>query len=277
MIRQFFTTILYQPLFNALIFLAWLIPGHSIGWAIIALTIIIRIALLPSSLKTWEQQQRIRALQPKLNELKEKHGHDKQAHSKAMMELYATEKVSPVGGCLPMLIQLPVLLTLYRVFIHGLNTAQYSLLYSFTPRPEAINTHWFNLDLSKPEVWVIPIIAGLLQFIQARQMSLVMPKSTTGGKEGEDMTQALQKQMMYIFPLMTIVFARSLPAALGLYWVATTLFMVVQQYWFNTRPVKIPTGPLKTKNNVMVTVRRKDEPTDDSSDSSRSESHRGGK
>lgn len=265
-IKDFFTAILYQPLFNALIFLAWLIPGHSIGWAIIALTIIVRLILLPSSLKTLEHQNRLRALQPKLDELKEKHGHDRTAHSKAMMELYAAEKVSPLGGCLPMLIQLPILFVLYRVFIEGLSTDQYNLLYSFTPRPETINTHWFGLDLSKPELWVLPILAGLLQYVQARQMMPLSAATLKGSKAPEaDMSQAISRQMMYLMPVMTVFITRSLPAALGLYWVATTLFMIGQQFYASRLPLPDVKNGIKAKDGVTVKIRTKG-PTGESND-----------
>ncbi len=259
LLHDFFTAILYQPLFNALIFLAWLIPGHSIGWAIIALTILIRLLLLPSSVKTLEQQRRMRVIQPKMNELKEKHGDDRAAHSKAVMELYAAEKISPVGGCLPMLIQLPVLLVLYRVFIHGLNTDQFNLLYSFTPHMATINTHWLGLDLAKPERWVLPILAGLLQFIQTKQI-LPATQRVRSDLENTPTGDAMTAQMMYVMPLVTVFIARSLPAALGIYWVATTAFMVAQQTWFLRQPLApLSNKVTDNKSGVTVTIRQKGE------------------
>ncbi len=229
-LKDLFTTVLYQPLFNALIFVAWLIPGHSIGWAIIALTIIIRLILLPSTIKTLEQQQRIKALQPKMNELKKKHGEDKAAHNQAVMELYAAEKVSPFGGCLPTLIQIPLLLVLYRVFIHGLNTDQFNLLYRFTPHMDSVNTLFFGLDLSKPERWVLPVVVALLQFVQIRQTTALTP-STNPGQEGQDISNIMTKQMAYIFPVVAFMTARNFPAALALYYATFSLFMIIQQYF----------------------------------------------
>lgn len=260
-IKSFFTTILYQPLFNALIFLAWLIPGHSIGWAIIVLTIIIRLALLPSSIRVLEHQARMRALQPKLNALKDSHGHDRAAHSKAIMELYAAEKVSPFASCLPTLIQIPVFLVLYQVFIHGLSTDQFNLLYSFTPHLDTINTAWFGLDLTKAEPYVMPIIAAGLQFLVARQTQQLMPvpaAPSKGGKGGaEDMGQMMSKQMLLIAPVMTYFITLRVPAALGLYWIATTLFMFLQQAWFLRRPLPKISNSVKTKGDVTVTIRTK--------------------
>jgi YidC/Oxa1 family membrane protein insertase len=260
-LHDFFTYALYQPLFNALIFLAWLIPGHSIGSAIIALTIIIRLALLPGSIKTMEHQRRMKALQPRIDALKDKHGDDKAAHSKATMELYASEKINPLGGCLPTLIQLPILLVLYRVFIQGLNASGFSLLYRFTPHMDSINTHWFGIDLTKPEHWVLPVLAAGLQFFQAQQMSKLTPMPASTGKDGQpDLSQAMSKQMLYFMPLMTFFITVRLPAALGLYWVATTLFMVAQQAWFLSQPMpEISNTMVTKKDNISVTIRKKGE------------------
>lgn len=270
-IKDFFTTILYIPLFNALIFLAWLVPGHSIGWAIIILTVLIRLALLPSTIKTFEQQRRIRELQPKVKELKEVHGDDKAAHSKAVMELYAAEKVSPFGGCLPTLIQIPILLVLYRVFIDGLHTDNFKLLYSFTPRPETLNTDWLGIDLSKPEMWILPIVVGVLQYIQIRQTTQLAPM-TTPGEQGQEIAQIMSKQMVIIFPLIAWFTARSFPAGLALYYATFSLFMIAQQAWQMRMPSKstasagsaVTAGGAKTsdkksetKGGVTVTVRRK--------------------
>jgi YidC/Oxa1 family membrane protein insertase len=264
-IKDLFTAVFYTPLFNALIFLAWLIPGHSIGWAIIALTILIRAALLPSSIKTLEHQGRMRALQPKMDDLKKVHANDKNAHSKALMELYASEKVNPLGGCLPSLVQLPILLVIYRVFIHGLNTDQFNLLYSFTKHMDTINTLWLGIDLAHPEKWVMPVLAGALQFVQARQMAPLTSTASTGNSDADSSAQMMTKQMMYIFPFMTIFIARSLPAALSLYWITFSLFTIVQQWWFFRKNAhllaegKLPKPDIKTKEGVTVTIRQKGE------------------
>lgn len=262
-IKSFFTAILYQPLFNALIFLAWLIPGHSIGWAIIALTIVIRLLLLPSSLKVLEHQRRLKVLQPKVDALKEKHGSDRTAHSKALMELYAAEKVSPFASCLPMLVQLPIFIVLYQVFIHGLSTDQFNLLYSFTPHMDSVNTLWYGLDLTKAEPYVMPLIAAGLQYLTARQTQELSPVPSAPAKKGDDampdVSQMMGKQMLLIAPLMTYFITLRVPAALGLYWVATTLFMYLQQAWYLRRPLPKISNSVKTKDNVTVTIRTKGE------------------
>jgi YidC/Oxa1 family membrane protein insertase len=261
-------------LFNALIFLVWLIPGHNVAWAIIILTIIIRLILLPSSLKAARAQIKLRDLQPELAKIQAENKDDRTKQSQAMMEFYKKHKVSPWGSCLPLLIQFPILIILYYVFINGLGTQRFDLLYSFVPRPEAVNTIWLGIDLAKPDRWVLPIITGALQFFQGWQMT---PKKKKGEKA--DMASAMSRQMLYLMPVFTIIIAMRLPAALPLYWAITTLFGIGQQWWAG-RSLKTAKSEIlnpksetneekeemmknkeeidkTTKHGVEVTVRRK--------------------
>lgn len=214
--------IFYQPLFNVLIFLVAVIPGNQVGWAIIALTTIIRTLLLPITVHTARVQVRMRTLQPKIDAVRKKHEKDRTLQSQAMMELYKEEGVSPFSSCLPLIIQVVVLVILYNVFRNGLNTSHFSLLYSFTPRPGALNTHFLGIDLAKPDVWILPIVAGITQYFQARVT--IVPSANP-----KDPMASFSKQMVYIAPIMTFVFARSFPAALPLYWSVTNLFSIAQQ------------------------------------------------
>lgn len=238
--KEFLRIILYRPLFNLLIFLAWLMPGNNIGWAIIALTLVIRLALLPTSAKATRSQKAMQKLAPELEEIKKKFKDDRQGEAQATLELYKEKGISPWGSCLPLLIQLPILLVLYRVFMVGLNTARFDLLYGFTPAPDHITTVWLGIDLAAHGGWVLPVLAGLAQLLQSWQTKKMTPapQKPTNGKPGaEDFSRTLSNQMLLIMPVFTVIIARSLPAALALYWFVTTLFMVVQT-WFLTRDKK---------------------------------------
>ncbi|MFA6963198.1 MAG: YidC/Oxa1 family membrane protein insertase [Patescibacteria group bacterium] len=225
--KQFFFVLLYQPLYNLLIFLAWLVPGHSIGWSIIVLTILIRLALLPSSLKAAHFQAKNNKLQPHVNKIR-KEITDKQEQTKAIMELYKTEGHSPLGSCLQSLIQLPVLIVLYNVFRSGLNETGFKDLYSFTPHPDTVNTMFFGMNIVHPDLWALPIIAAVLQFGLSY---LMMPKKIEGAPD--DPAAAMSKQMLFLGPIITLFFGRSMPAALVIYWIVTTLFSLVLQYFVN--------------------------------------------
>jgi len=231
--KQAFHVILYQPLYNLLIFIAWLIPGHSVAWAIIVLTIIIRLALLPSSIKTAYFQVKNMELQPKVNKIKAEIK-DSVEQNKAIMELYKEEGHSPFGSCLPTLIQLPILIVLFSVFKSGLHTGGFVDLYSFTMHADVVNTMFFGMDITKPNPWVLPIIAGLLQMGLSMMTMPKQPKKVAGAAEPDPMAM-MSKQMVYFAPLITVFFGRSMPAALVIYWIVTTLFSLGQQYYVNNK------------------------------------------
>ena len=239
--------VLYQPLFNLLAFLTWLIPGHNIGLAIIALTFLIRIALIPSSNKAIRAQKKIKDLNPQIEELKKKYP-DKQEQAKQMMTFYKVNKINPLSSCLPLLIQLPILFIMYYVFRTGLTTDRYDeLLYSFTPHVAMINTKFLWMDLLQSDkLYILPVLAGLMQFIQSRQM---VPISTKSDKPKSDMQDIMQKQMLYILPFTTVLISLSLPSALSLYWVASILITIIQQ--------KIVMNNKGAKADVSVSVRQK--------------------
>lgn len=260
--------IIYQPLFNILIFLIWLMPNNNLGWAIIAITVIIRLVFLPSSLKQGASQEKLRLLQPKIKELQSKYKDDKTAQSKAMIDLYKQAGTSPWGACLPMIVQLLVLFLLYRVFQDGLTTARFDLLYSFVPRPSDINVWFMGIDLSKPELWFLPISAGLLQLLQSK---LAMPPQAPRGKADDNPMMAMTNNMLYILPIMTVFIGRQLPAALLVYWIVTSIFMIGQQLYINKvikpqihQHLSSLKGPieLSAKPEVVVPADKVDKKTD---------------
>ena len=221
-------TILYKPLFNILIFLVWLTPGHNVAWAIIVLTILVRVVLLPSSMKATRQQKKMRDLQPEIKALQDKYKDDKQQQAKVLMDFYKKNDVNPLGSCLPLLLQLPILIVLYYVFLHGMSVDYFYLLYDFVPRPEYIKTVFLGIDLAQPDKWILPIIAGVLQYIQGKQ---VMPEAPKTPEKGQEMQAMISKQMLYMMPIFTVFIAGKLPAALPLYWIVTNIFSIAQQWY----------------------------------------------
>ncbi len=225
---EFFRTILYQPLFNILIFLYAYIPGNDLGVAIILLTVLIKLLFFPLSLKAVKSQKALSGIQPKIKEIQEKYKDNKEEQSKKMMELYKEEKINPFSGCLPLLIQLPVLIALFwvfRAFEGGISGVEFQMLYSFIPRPETVNPYFLGfLNLVEPSIY-IAVLAGISQFLQTR---MTLPKTKTEKKA--DFSSMMQKQMQYFFPVITVVILLRLPSAIGLYWMTTTIFTIIQQY-----------------------------------------------
>lgn len=224
-----FNTILYRPLFNALVFLYQFLPGKDFGIAIIVLTVLIRIILYPLMLKSIKSQKMLSELQPKIQEIQQKYKNDKEKQAKEMMQLYQREKINPMGGCLPLLIQLPILIALYRVFWHGMEAGTMSYLYSFVPNPGEINPMFLGLiNLAEPSLG-LAFLAGISQFFQTK---MLMPKQKPTPQKDQmaQFSGMMQKQTLYFFPLFTILILWKLPSAIGLYWVITALFSIGQQY-----------------------------------------------
>lgn len=222
--------ILYRPLFNLLVFFYNTISFSNIGIAIIILTILIKLAFLSMSKKAIVSQKSLQDLQPKIKEIQTKYKDSKEEQAKALMALYKENNVNPMSGCFPLLIQLPILIALYQVFLKGFDPASLSALYSFVSNPGSINPMFFGLlNLAMPSK-ILAILAGITQFFQAKMM---VPKNNfTGSPKSSDeyVSQAMSKQMVYFLPLFTILISWNLPAGLALYWVVTTLFTIVQQY-----------------------------------------------
>ncbi|MFA5355203.1 MAG: YidC/Oxa1 family membrane protein insertase [Candidatus Paceibacterota bacterium] len=220
-----FYTILYEPLFNILVLLYEYIPGRDFGVAVIVLTLIIRFLLYPLMMKSIRSQKIMAELQPKIKEIQEKYKDDKEKQTKEMMDLYKREKFNPFGGCLPLLLQLPILLALYRVFWSGLTDGAMTHLYSFVPNPGVIDPFFLGiLDLSAPNT-VMAVIAGVAQFFQTKTMNKISAVSDNKNQ----LAGLMQKQMVYFFPIFTVIILFNLPSAIGLYWIITALFSVWQQ------------------------------------------------
>jgi len=240
----FFNVILYRPLVNLLVLLYAYFPGHDLGLAVILLTIIVKLILSPVSLKSARSQKALSAIQPKIKELQNKYKNDKLKQSQALMELYKKEKISPLSGCLPLLLQLPILIALYQVFLKGLKPgALNTALYGFVPHLSAINPTFFGIiALDKPN-FILAVIAGVLQFFQSK-ISLSSnkpkqsPKNLTSGKKGKgDFAGMMQNQMLYFFPLLTVFLVWKFGAIIGLYWITITLFSI-GEYYIISKPKK---------------------------------------
>ncbi len=227
---QPFKVLLYQPLYNALVLLYLYFPGHDFGIAVILLTVITRLIMYPLMLKSIKTQKALAELQPKIQEIQQKFKDDKARQTKETVALYQQAKINPFGGCLPLLLQLPMLFALYQVFWKGFGQERMYHLYSFIPRPDIINPFFLGLvDLSKASP-VIAILAGISQYFQTKMMTPAT--SLPAGRQGQtgQFSNMLQKQMLYFFPVFTVFIVWGLPSAIGLYWTVTNIFSIVQQY-----------------------------------------------
>ncbi len=242
-----FTVVFYQPIFNLLVFLYNVIPGHDVGIAIIVLTIVIKTALMPLSKKSIQSQKELQDLQPKIDELKKAYGNNKEEMGRAMLKLYQEHKVNPFSSCLPLLVQLPFLWAVYRVFANGLANKSMDLVYPFISRPDTIHSISLGfLDLSKPN-WALAILAGLAQFWQAKMMISKRPAVKGPGTSDEDMAAIMNKQMTFMMPALTVFIGISLPGGLTLYWFVTTILTILQQVFIFNKMNKAKASPVATE------------------------------
>ncbi|MEK7103924.1 MAG: YidC/Oxa1 family membrane protein insertase [Patescibacteria group bacterium] len=237
LIIQFFYTILYQPLFNALILLYNHFSWHDLGIAVVLLTLIIKLALHPLTVKGLKSQKAMADLQPKIKEIQAKYKSDPQKQNQATMELYKIEKVNPFSGCFLLLLQLPILIALYQVFLKVLNKGSLDgILYSFVNNPAQINTTFFwviGLD-NKIFIGVLAVLAGLAQYYQTKISSTGQPKNSVAGGQ-KDFSNLMQKQMLYFFPVLGAIVVWQFGAVIGLYWVFNSVISIVEQMIINKK------------------------------------------
>jgi len=222
-----FDVFLYKPIFNFLVLVYNYFPLHDFGLSIIIVTVVIRFILYFPSVKALNSQIVMQKLQPQINEIQKKYKNDKEKLAQETLELYRKEKINPFSGLFLILIQLPILIALYKVFSDGLKPEELLHLYSFVPNPEHINPLFLGLmDLSNPNV-IFAVLAGLVQFLQTK---MLLPKINKEQKKNNDVSSIVQKQMVYFSPFITIAILFKLPSALGLYWIASGVFSIIQQY-----------------------------------------------
>lgn len=225
-----FYLIFFQPLLNILILLYQYLPGHDFGLAIIFLTILIKLLLSPLTSQSLKSQKSLNGFQTKIREIQEKYKDNKEEQAKAMMEFYKKEKINPFSGCLPLLIQLPILIAFYQVSQKGLVAKEMVNLYSFVPQPGQINPYFLGiLNLTHPN-FVLAFLAAILQFIQTKMTMTSSPTTSKKQTSVSQFSQMFQKQTLYFFPFITFLFLLRLPAAVGLYWTILTLLTIIQQY-----------------------------------------------
>jgi YidC/Oxa1 family membrane protein insertase len=227
-----FNTLFYQPLYNALVFLSSIVPGYNIGVAIILLTIIVRLVLFPLYEKSIETQFKMKKIEPELKRIKEKYS-DKQEQTKQILELYKINKLNPFSGFVVLLIQIPIILALFWVFRAGF-VFDPKILYSFISAPIAVNTSFFGILLTTPNL-ILAILTGVTQFVQT-QIALPKtppknPNETKPASFQDDLARSMNMQMKYVMPIIIIFIARSLSAAISLYWITSNLFSIGQDLY----------------------------------------------
>lgn len=237
-----FNEFLYRPLFNSMVFFYNTIPGANIGLAIILTTLLVRVLMIPLYRASIKSQREITIIQPIVKELQVKYKDDRQKLSEELMKAYKDHNVNPFAGIMLLFVQIPVLIAIYQVSLNIFKPETYPALYSFITLPESFNpTFWGLLNVSDSKNVILAILVGLSQYYQIKlimkRTQPAKPKETKKSKKKKsdkpeelDFATTLNKQMMFLMPVLVTGFAYSLPAAMSLYWITTTLFTIGQEF-----------------------------------------------
>lgn len=252
-----FHELLYRPLFNALMALYVFLPGSDLGIAIIVLTVVVRLLLSPLLLRQFRSQRALAELQPKIAEIRQS-TKDTSEQSQKLLELYRRHGVSPVSGCLPLLVQLPILWAMYAALQGGLNPEAMSALYPIVPKPETLNVMAFGfVNLAQPALqrldghfvvsWsavVLAVLTTLVTYWQVRLTPTPQPHTPAEDRTpAEQITHRMSSQFQILVPLTTGYFTLVLPAGIALYWLTTTLVAVAQQWYLLRKVPPVPSLP----------------------------------
>lgn len=229
-----YTTFVYNPLYNGLILLADWLPFLDAGVLIILFTLIVKLILFPLSKKAVRTQAMMKQVEPELRAIKEKFKDDKQQQALETMKLYKEKQVNPFSSIFLLLIQLPIIFALYRIFYYsGLSDIHTSILYSFVHAPAAINMMFLGLvDVTQKSV-TLAILAAISQYFQIKLSTPAAAPKTPGSTPSfqDDLARNMQTQMKYVFPVMILFISYHVAAALAIYWTTSNLFMIGQELY----------------------------------------------
>lgn len=248
-IGQIFTILLIQPITNLLMasfqLFQFLHIPFALGFAIIALTVIVRFILFPFTASQIRTSKKMQDLAPHLSSLKEKHKDDKKKHQEEMMKLYKEHGVNPAAGCLPVIVQIPIIWSLYSVLgtavkvtsIASLNSINHLLYFDWLKITRLWDATFFGIPLAAspskemahmPYLIFVPVVTGVLQLIFSKMMA---PETPPVPGKADDFQSTFAKQSLFIFPVMIGYFSYTLPFGLSLYWNAFTIFGILQQHF----------------------------------------------
>ena len=248
MLKAAFMTVVYEPLYNGLVFLVDILPAHDIGIAIILLTILVKIIMFPLSRQAIKTQVAMREIAPDVDAIKEKLKDNQEEQARAIFALYRERGIRPFASFFLILIQFPILFGLYYVFWKGgLPSVDPTLLYGFVPVPKSVSMEFFGLiDMGSRSI-PLAALAGLTQLVYAR-LSMGPRKKrekSSNPSFSADMAHSFDLQARYVLPIIVAVIAYTVSAAVPLYWTTSNLFMLAQEYFMGRRFIekKATLGP----------------------------------
>lgn len=228
-----FNTVVYQPLYNGLIFLMSVVPWADAGVSVILFTVLVKLLLYPLSEKAIQTQVQMKAAEGELALIKERHKDDREGLARATMAFYKEKGIRPFSSLLVALIQIPIIFALYFIFYSGgLPEVNTKLLYPFVSAP-VVDMHFLGLvDITKGSL-VLALLVGVSQYFQTHFAMPPAPPKPTGTGTGfkDDFARTLQFQMRYFLPALVAVIAYSIAGAVSLYWITSNVFAIGQELY----------------------------------------------
>lgn len=245
-ITSVFNTIFYEPLLNGLVLLVNFIPMHDVGIAVIILTIIARFVLLPFSHSSILTQIKMKELDPEIKRIKNNYKSDNQEQSKKIMELYKAHGVNPLSGCFTVILQIPIIFALYKVFLIGMNFNP-EHLYSFVAMPAVIKMNFLGLIDMTQRSYLFAVLAGLTQFWQMKLAMPTIKNDTNSNSFGDNLAKSMSVQAKYIMPVFIFFIGLKFSSAISLYWTTMNVFAIIHETIVRGKAKKIYES--KTGNN----------------------------
>jgi len=231
MFKALFHDFLYVPIYNLLVFLVDIVPGGDVGLAVVGATIIVKLILMPLSLRAVRTQRQMKLIEPELKALKAKYKDDKERQAKEMLALYKEHNVRPFASILGILIQLPIVIALYLVFSReALLNIDPSLLYSFVPVPEMISPLFLGLLPVTGASIILAFLAAVAQALHAR-LSIPMPEASKSKERsmGEDLSRMMAVQARFVLPVIIGIVGYITGGAVALYFITASLVGILQE------------------------------------------------
>ncbi|MDD5318394.1 MAG: YidC/Oxa1 family membrane protein insertase [Candidatus Pacebacteria bacterium] len=257
MISYIFHLVVYNPLYNALVFLIDVVPGHNVGVVVVLLTCIVMLILFPLSRSSVRTQLEMKLMEPELAKIRERNKGNKQQEAQEMMDFYKKNKINPFSTVFLTFIQIPIILGLYFIFYRGgLPIIDKSILYSFVANPLTVNMHFIGMDIAKASI-VLGFLAALTQFFQgwfSVPAFTPSPKSAdSSGKPSfkDDFARSMNIQIRYVIPVFIFLFSFKVSGAVCLYWATKSIFMVGQELVIRHTVRK----PIENRNTTTTAVR----------------------
>jgi YidC/Oxa1 family membrane protein insertase len=236
-------TFFFNPIYNALVLLSDLLPWADAGIIVVLITVLVRLVIFPLSRKAVVTQVQMSQIAPDLEKIKEKYKDNPEEQARRTLELYRERKVNPFSGIFVILLQIPIIIALYQIFLHaGFPTIDPSLLYSFIDVPSEISPVFLGLDLTHKSI-LLALMAAVVTFFQIRLATKGQMKPK-GNAFADNLTRSMQTQMKYFFPVLVFFISYKISGVIALYWLTTNLFSIAQEIFVRRKltPVAVPTS-----------------------------------